>query len=233
MSRALASLCGGETELDFSGQHLGQSGDIVHIANAIKDTRSLMKLDISKNGLCFVGAKVLAEALRGNQVMTEINIASNNLSNSGRDMSGITTLADIVSGIGALSKLIFGGDEYAGEWNGDGYAMITPEPATLEVGMTEAEFSNKNLGEGGAIIISAWLTNKDNALNGVLSTIIVHKSPLPIQDIKTKAELDLSGKELNHLDAIIIAALLPLNVSGQLHLAVPSIADVFLLTRES
>ena len=41
----------------------------------------------------------------------------------------------------------------------------------------------------------------------------MHKFPLPIQDIKTKAELDLSGKELNHLDAIIIAALLPLNVS--------------------
>jgi hypothetical protein len=41
----------------------------------------------------------------------------------------------------------------------------------------------------------------------------MHKFPLPIQDIKTKAELDLSGKELNHLDAIVIAALLPLNVS--------------------
>jgi hypothetical protein len=47
-----------------------------------------------------------------------------------------------------------------------------------------------------------------------LLTIVVHKFPLPIQDIKTKAELDFSGKELNHLDATIIAVLLPLNVSG-------------------
>ena len=52
--------------------------------------------------------------------------------------------------------------------------------------------------------------------NGAISAVIVHKFPLPIQDIKTKAELDLSGKELNHLDAIIIAALLPLNVSRAL-----------------
>jgi hypothetical protein len=47
-----------------------------------------------------------------------------------------------------------------------------------------------------------------------MSTVILHKFLLPIQDIKSKAELDLSGKELNHLDAILIAALLPLNVSG-------------------
>jgi hypothetical protein len=46
-----------------------------------------------------------------------------------------------------------------------------------------------------------------------ISTVIVHKFSLPIQDIKTKAELDLSRKGLNHLDVIVIAALLPLNVS--------------------
>jgi hypothetical protein len=58
--------------------------------------------------------------------------------------------------------------------------------------------------------------NDDNDTRGAISTVIVHKFPLPIQDIKTKAELDLSGNELNHLDAIIIAALLPLNVSRAL-----------------
>jgi hypothetical protein len=39
----------------------------------------------------------------------------------------------------------------------------------------------------------------------------MHKFPLPIHDIKTKAELDLSGKELNSADAIVLASLLPLN----------------------
>jgi hypothetical protein len=50
--------------------------------------------------------------------------------------------------------------------------------------------------------------------NSTLLTIVVDKSPLLIQDIKTKAKLDSSGKELDHLDAIIVAALLPLHVSG-------------------
>jgi hypothetical protein len=107
--------------------------------------------------------------------------------------------------MGALSKLIFGGDRYfkAGKW-------VYPKPATLEVAMTEANFGSKNLGEGGAIIISAWLTHKDK---GAISTVVMHKFPLPINDIKTKAELDLSGKELDALEAVVIAALLPLNVS--------------------
>ena len=48
---------------------------------------------------------------------------------------------------------------------------------------------------------------------GAISSVIMNKFPLPVQDIKSKAELDLSGKELNYLDAVIIAALLPLNVS--------------------
>jgi hypothetical protein len=42
------------------------------------------------------------------------------------------------------------------------------EPATLEVGMTEADLSNKNLGIRGAIIISAWITHKDK---GALSSL--------------------------------------------------------------
>jgi hypothetical protein len=48
---------------------------------------------------------------------------------------------------------------------------------------------------------------------GALATVIMHKYRLPIEDIKTKAELDLSGKGLADLDAIVLAALLPLNVS--------------------
>jgi hypothetical protein len=49
--------------------------------------------------------------------------------------------------------------------------------------------------------------------NGATSTVIVNMFPLPIQDIKSKAELDFSGKELELEDIIIIAALIPSNVS--------------------
>ena len=44
-------------------------------------------------------------------------------------------------------------------------------------------------------------------------TVTINKFPLPIQDIKNEAELDFSEKELGPEDAIIIAALIPLNVS--------------------
>ena len=36
----------------------------------------------------------------------------------------------------------------------------------------------------------------------------MHKYKLPIKEIKTAKELDLSNKELNALDAIVIAALI-------------------------
>ena len=48
---------------------------------------------------------------------------------------------------------------------------------------------------------------------GAISTVNVNTFPLPIQDIKCKTELDFSGKQLKVEDAIIIAALIPLNVS--------------------
>jgi hypothetical protein len=51
---------------------------------------------------------------------------------------------------------------------------------------------------------------------GAISTVIVNTFPLPIQDIKSKAELDFSGKKLKVEDAIIIAALIPSNVSRTL-----------------
>jgi hypothetical protein len=37
-----------------------------------------------------------------------------------------------------------------------------PGPVTFEVGMAVADFSNKHLGAGDGIIISAWLTHRDN-----------------------------------------------------------------------
>ena len=46
---------------------------------------------------------------------------------------------------------------------------VIPNPAILEMGMTEADFSNKNLGAGGAIIIAAWLTHKDKGALSLLN----------------------------------------------------------------
>jgi hypothetical protein len=116
----------------------------------------LTKFDISKNAIMAEGGKALAAGLKGNQVMAELNIANTNLSNNGHDMSGVAAVADTVSGMGALTKLIFGGDKW---YNGEEWA--THEPATLEVGMVEADFSNKGLTAAGAVIIAAWISHKD------------------------------------------------------------------------
>jgi Ran GTPase-activating protein (RanGAP) involved in mRNA processing and transport len=76
-----------------------------------QDNGALSNFDISKNSLCASGAKVLGEALRGNKVMTELNIEGNYLgktsssSDAPADMSGVDALADAISNMGVLSKL--------------------------------------------------------------------------------------------------------------------------------
>ena len=57
-------------------------------------------------------------------------------------------LVDANSASGSLSKLIFSGD---GSYS---------KPVTVEVGMTEADFSRAYLVQSGAIILSAWLEHK-------------------------------------------------------------------------
>jgi Ran GTPase-activating protein (RanGAP) involved in mRNA processing and transport len=69
----------------------------------------MTKLDISKNEIIAEGGKALAEGLKGNQVMTELNIAGNTLTlNASRtaydDMSGVTAVAKAISGMGALTQ---------------------------------------------------------------------------------------------------------------------------------
>ena len=44
--------------------------------------------------------------------------------------------------------------------------------------------------------------------SGALSKLKMGKCELPVQEIKTATELDLSNKELNNLDAIVIAGLI-------------------------
>jgi hypothetical protein len=112
-------------------------------------------LNLASNGLCAEGTKLLAAALKGNQIMTELNISSNDMTfdiwqRAWGDRSGVFALADVIPGMGAIS------------------------------------------------------------------TVIVNTFPLPIQDIESKAELDFSGKGLKAEDAIIIAALIPSNVSRKI-----------------
>jgi hypothetical protein len=94
--------------------------------------------------------------------------ATTELDASGKDLQApdAALLGGVISNNGAILKLIFGGDKcMVTDFFGDD-KWVTPEPAALEVGMTEADFSNKHLGVGGAISISAWISH-----NGTLTSL--------------------------------------------------------------
>jgi hypothetical protein len=64
------------------------------------------------------------------------------------DMTGILKLAESLKDMGSLSKFTFSGDHRGSK------------PVTMEVGMTEADFSGAILQQSGAIILVAWLEHK-------------------------------------------------------------------------
>jgi hypothetical protein len=108
--------------------------------------------------------------------MTEANFSNKNLGARGAFIiSAWITHKDK----GALSKIIFGGDP------GGDYREVPYEPVTLEVGMAEADFSNKNLRTGGAIIIGAWLTHKDK---GAMTSLNLASNGLGAGGAKVVAE---------------------------------------------
>ena len=87
----------------------------------------------------------MAEALSGNEVMTELNIASNHLGSKEAygdgDMSGVIAIGDAIPTMGALEAITFG-DKQA---------------VTMKVDMTEADLNGKQLGASGAIVAAAFL----------------------------------------------------------------------------
>jgi hypothetical protein len=108
----------------------------------------MVKFDVSSNDIQAEGGKALAAGLKGNQVVTELNISSNALScNSGgnADTSGAKAIANAISDMGAISHFTFSGGDYGSK------------PVTMEISMTEADFSAKGLGECGAIMVAAFL----------------------------------------------------------------------------
>jgi hypothetical protein len=118
---------------------------IIALANAIPDMGALTKLDISENRLHAEGIKALAGALKGNQVVTTLNIASNDLVLASiysydTDMSGVAALADVILGMGALTKLMF----------------VDKQVVTMTTEMTEASFSGK-LESHEAQVVAAFL----------------------------------------------------------------------------
>jgi hypothetical protein len=108
---------------------------------------------------------------------------------------------------------------------------VLPEGWTQQVNSAKTDYEYKHI-DGtlqadkpgkpeGVIAIASALPDM-----GAMSTVIVNTFPLPIQDIKSKAALDFSGKGLKVEDAIIIAALIPSNVSHKQYISPPVITNI-------
>jgi Ran GTPase-activating protein (RanGAP) involved in mRNA processing and transport len=82
----------------------GQPIGVIALASAIKDMGALLVLSLNSNSLGVDGGKALADGLRGNNVLIELNISDNDLTNYGRDRSGVIALADVIKDMGAMTK---------------------------------------------------------------------------------------------------------------------------------
>jgi hypothetical protein len=84
---------------------LSLSAGFTTLTDAISGNGALSVLSLKGNWLYARGCKALAEGLKGNQVITELNIADSNLTSGGTDMSGIVALADVIPDMGAMTSL--------------------------------------------------------------------------------------------------------------------------------
>ena len=82
----------------------------------------------------------IAGMLKTNKSIKELSLAGNNL-----NAEAARIFSQDIHDNGALAKMTIGESK---------------TPATLELGMTEGNFSGAGLGAGGAIILAAWIEHK-------------------------------------------------------------------------
>jgi Ran GTPase-activating protein (RanGAP) involved in mRNA processing and transport len=103
-------------ELDLSGNWDGKlkcdANFVKGFAVGLGANGALVKFDISANSICAEGGRHLAAALTNNQIMTELNIAANNLGKESSDrrakadMSAVVAISNAIPTMGALTSLI-------------------------------------------------------------------------------------------------------------------------------
>ena len=113
--------------------------------------RALTSLDISDNRLCgywktpdFSGYQALVAAIEQHPLLTMDAVDLSevlDVSDQNLGVGGAKAVAEFITGNGALETITFG-DEQA---------------VTMKTIMTEADFSGKQLGASGAIIVAAFL----------------------------------------------------------------------------
>ena len=167
-------------DIDMSG--------VIAISDAIPTMGALVKFDISNNLLGAEGVKALGEALKGNGVMTDLNLASNyaGLKPGGKsDMSGVSAISDAIHTMGALVKFDFSNNEL----RADGGKAIAGALKNNNI-MKELNIARNNLGKN---------SSYDQDVSGVLAicdAICTNGSLEKLLMAKNKMGTTKSGKAL-------------------------------------
>jgi hypothetical protein len=193
-------------------QPAGIPEGVVALACAIDCMEGLTSVNLLQNSLDDEGAQRIADAWKDHGALTTICGTKENA----LDVSGGKLGADLpvvlveiknnkaLTSVNLLQNSLGneGAQRIADAWKDHG--ALTTICGTKENAL---DVSGGKLGADLPVVLVEIKNNK------AISTVIVNTFPLAIQDIKSKAELDFSGKELHVEDVIIIAALIPSNVS--------------------
>jgi hypothetical protein len=153
---------------------------IIAIANVIPDMGALTRLDISKNGLHAAGTKALTEGLKGNQIMMELNISSNDIGKS-----GAIELANAIPDMGAISSINLLRNSIPIEQAHELVKIMQAKEklTTLcDLSGNEAtlDFSNQGLGAGDAVLIANDISNM-----GALTSLDISTNKLTRDALKS------------------------------------------------
>lgn len=235
---AKRSKTSGESEAQSSNEGSGNTIDVMpeSIANSYVIPSMCVKFDISSSGLCAAGGKTLAAGLKGNQVLTELNIANNSLGLVKKygnvDMSGVIAICDIIPTMGALEKLLMGNNSMLTKEAGKALAGALATNSTLKKldvssnNWREYGHTGKWMGDGPgfakeltdgiknnrAIVTVNIMANKigKEQLSKLQEIMQAHPTLVSLCGIADDAtEANLSGLGMDTDDAVILANELP------------------------
>jgi Leucine-rich repeat (LRR) protein len=152
-------------------------GFAMELAVGIRDNGALTKFDISKCELMAEGGKVLAAGLKGNQVITELNISDNELGMKSdgisAEMSGIIAIADAIPDMGAMTRLNLSNNRMDTKEAGEALGGMLQVNSTLK----ELDISaNHSMGGGNAAFAKGMAAGLVD--NGAMTSLNVSNNSL-------------------------------------------------------
>ena len=161
---------------------------------------TLVKFNVSNNDIRAEGGKALAEALKDNKTMKDLNIASNCLcynsdyiASRERDMSGVIAIGEAIPTMGALETLDISRNNL-GSYNG----MDDLGPAIASSKITSLNIADNHLYNKGGIKAVVDMLNK--GANGTLVKLDISSNFLYAKDTKTIAEALKGNQTLTELN---------------------------------